>query len=230
MLSTLKRRKVSYPPRALRPTPSAPESSGADLLSSLHSACDAEPRQSTPLPAEWLSSPDFLLKVARSFLGEVPQWKLHPASLELTYGTMCSGSEVAAVCADALAIACGERGQSVSFRQCFGCEVKPEKQAFGMAVSSDSTCCCFDDIEKLGDECAPCMKHNAVCKVERVAGACGSVTRPPLTPSWEKGYETPKQESGSLIEAPWSMQTSSTTVGSFLFGLLFFLIQIHPHV
>ena len=184
MLSTLKRARgppqpAPAPRRKLEAKPSVPVVFHDGLLTALFETAGATPKPTKSIPAQWFDEPDFLQRVAQSFLAEVPDWQPARNSLVLTFATMCSGSEVAVLCCDALGLACAEKGCHLSFKQKFGCESVKEKRAFGMAVAEKVGCdhCFFENIEDLGAETAACGKHRDRCPISRADGAWVKLVR-----------------------------------------------------
>ena len=99
----------------------------------------------------------------------------------ITFGTMCSGSEIPAT---AVATAAGhikqllctklDREVNVSFSQVFLCELDDDKRAFAMGVldgQEANKCCAFKDIKHMCKTKVWCYRHKRECPVPRADGA-----------------------------------------------------------
>ena len=92
---------------------------------------------------------------------------------ELDVGSLCSGMEIAFFC-NSILVAHATDGRS-RVRQCFSCEVEPQKQHFllqyvhahpwAAATDSDGSCCLFKNACAMGGRSSACVAHARDCPV-----------------------------------------------------------------
>ena len=107
---------------------------------------------------------EFVTEAAQMCDGEVPH-----KPYEMTYGTMCSGTEGSHEVFNALSDALTATDCHVhNFVQKFGCELVEFKQRWGMRVVPDSRCCMFCDATHMGGAKARCARHDQHCDIPHV--------------------------------------------------------------
>ena len=170
MLSTLKR-KVSDPPPPpgfLVDTPGLRD----DKRSRLADAIATEPKLKS-LSASGFETGNILHDLAhdhcRDLTGE-HELTHRSTELQITIATMCSGTDVASICCEALNLAFAKVGVKARFFQLFACEKDKAKAEFAMKVNTDSLSCCFEDIADMRQPVAFCWRHNRKCPVPSANG------------------------------------------------------------
>ena len=128
------------------------------------------------VPVANINDGSVLMKLAEEHLQSlkrlVPSRPVGPEG-DLTWGSMCSGSEGPHFAFLALEAALGKNGLRCNFKHLFSCEITPQKQEWIRKVlgphGKDS--CCFKDVCKMSKPLAPCVVHGKDCA-------------PPLWISW----------------------------------------------
>eukprot|EP00971_Amphidinium_carterae_P260087 5160148-Amphidinium_carterae.1 len=84
--------------------------------------------------------------------------------VKLTYGTMCSGSEIVHHVLEAIQSSFEQLGCSFTFEQKFLCELNTAKRAWSSKVAGPGTCA-FIDMQTLGHPTSVCSCHDRRCVV-----------------------------------------------------------------
>lgn len=89
-------------------------------------------------------------------------------AVTLTWGTICSGSEVMLLVLMALASAYAARGVSLKFKHAFSCEIVPCKQTWIRSLFRELAVeegCLFSRAEQMGGTKAYCVRHAKECVI-----------------------------------------------------------------
>ena len=95
----------------------------------------------------------------------------HVPEVELTWGSICSGSEVVIFVFMAIRAAYAQLGINIIFKHMFSCEINAQKQSWIEGIFSElllTSGCLFERAEHMGQEFAKCVRHNCLCRVPRV--------------------------------------------------------------
>ena len=149
-----------------------------------------------------LRSPMFLDQTAEdNFAGFRRRWpsEVCPRGLaagsvvEMTWCSICSGSEVILFVLAAIASAFRARHITLIFKHLFSCEIVPAKQEWIRGAFKEGNVeegCLFERAEDLGQENAACVTHGGKCRVPHadivIAGtSCKDLSR--ANPTNNKG-------------------------------------------
>jgi len=99
----------------------------------------------------------------------MPDTSVHPVPEEMTFGTLCSGSDVCRDVLGSLSGAFRRRGVNMTFRQTFSCEKIDEKRKFCIAMGGRDVCA-FKNMKDMCSSEIWCDTHHRRCRVERPQG------------------------------------------------------------
>lgn len=159
-------------------TGDAPSSSASTGTSGLDPLFRPQTRR---MDAATLTSGNLLKVLALDACKEMDAASPESLRMEIvhTYGTLCSGSEVATVALKELEKAMAANGMKHRFKLLWCCEIDQKKWPWEQELVNDHyNCgaCIFSDAAELWKQCLPCAVHKKSCPVRPVMGTIAGVS------------------------------------------------------
>ena len=125
------------------------------------------------MDAEWFVDGSMLERAAdehvRGFRGDgLGGGPLAGCEYEVTWGSICSGTDAVLFVLAAVAAAYAKIGVTMRFVHCFSCEASASVQKWIQGLHSlecGMSGCLFEDATCMGDRCATCKIHGQKCRV-----------------------------------------------------------------